>query len=278
MPNEITARDLWLINAYERRELTSDDAYVFTIKLCDNDVDRDGERFTVESLNMLKELFVGGMGIVDHNPKNKNITARILKCDVKQVPTRTTATGECYYYLTARAYVKRSAESEKLISSIESGELNEVSIGCAVSATVCSICGEEIQVCPHKKGHYYNGRLCCGELISPYEAYEWSFVAKPKAAMSEPKSITPEAAIIELNRCKVNGYMPIDWDRRGRAIERANAALRKQIPQKLIVTTSTKRCPSCNKQLTNKGCIHSKYNYCKWCGQALDWGEGKADG
>ena len=33
MPNEITARDLWLINAYERRELTSDDAYVFTIKL-----------------------------------------------------------------------------------------------------------------------------------------------------------------------------------------------------------------------------------------------------
>ena len=94
MPNEITARDLWLINAYERRDLTSDDAYVFTIKLCDNDVDRDGERFTVESLNMLEELFVGGMGIVDHNPKNKNITARILKCDVKQVPTRTTATGE----------------------------------------------------------------------------------------------------------------------------------------------------------------------------------------
>ena len=90
-----------------------------------------------------------------------------------------------------------------------------------------------------------------------------------------PNEITPEAAIIELNRCKVNGYMPIDWDRRGRAIERANAALRKQIPQKLIVTTSTKRCPSCNKQLTNKGCIHSKYNYCKWCGQVLDWSEPK---
>ena len=62
------------------------------------------------------------------------------------------------------------------------------------------------------------------------------------------------------------------------SIELAVDALRKQIPQKLIVTTSTKRCPSCNKQLTNKGCIHSKYNYCKWCGQALDWGEGKADG
>ena len=268
MPNEITARDLWLINAYERRKLTSDDAYVFTIKLCDNDVDRDGERFTVESLNMLKELFVGGMGIVDHNPKNKNITARILKCDVKQVPTRTTATGECYYYLTARAYVKRSAESEKLISSIESGELNEVSIGCAVSATVCSICGEKIQVCPHKKGHYYNGRLCCGELISPYEAYEWSFVAKPKAAMSEPKSITPEAAIIELNRIRTNtGERPPEIDMAIKAINRCF------VKRKPSIQLLDNWCPCC------RGVVYENTDdYCPSCGQALDWGEGKADG
>lgn len=271
MPNEITARDLWLINAYERRELTSDDAYVFTIKLCDNDVDRDGERFTVESLNMLKELFVGGMGIVDHNPKNKNITARILKCDVKQVPTRTTATGECYCYLTARAYVKRSAESEKLILSIESGELNEVSIGCAVSATVCSICGEEIQVCPHKKGHYYNGRLCCGELISPYEAYEWSFVAKPKAAMSEPNSITPEAAIIELNRIRTNtGERPPEIDMAIKAINR-QFVKRKPVANE----EGGVECPFCGESVDYY--IYPD-KYCSNCGQALDWGEGKADG
>lgn len=242
MPNEITARDLWLINAYERRELTSDDAYVFTIKLCDNDVDRDGERFTVESLNILKELFVGGMGIVDHNPKNKNITARILECDVNQTLTRITATGECYYYLTARAYVKRSAESEKLISSIESGELNEVSFGCAVSATVCSICGEEIQVCPHKKGHYYNGRLCCGEL----------------------KSITPEAAIIELNRIRTN------TDERSPEIDMAIRAInrvfvkRKPLPEPRYYGNG--RCPSCHVVFMDKST-----KYCGNCGQALDW-------
>ena len=45
-----------------------------------------------------------------------------------------------------------------------------------------------------------------------------------------PNEITPEATIIELNRCKVNGFMPVDVDRRGRAIERAKAALRKQVP------------------------------------------------
>ena len=48
-----------------------------------------------------------------------------------------------------------------------------------------------------------------------------------------PNNITPEATIIELNRCKVNGFMPVDVDRRGRAIERAKAALRKQVPMKV---------------------------------------------
>jgi hypothetical protein len=32
-------------------------------------------------------------------------------------------------------------------------------------------------------------------------------------------------AIIELNRCKVSGYMPTDWHRRCLAIELAKAAL-----------------------------------------------------
>ena len=84
-----------------------------------------------------------------------------------------------------------------------------------------------------------------------------------------PTELTPREAIIKLNRIRTNtGERPPE-------IDMAIKALRKQIPQKLIVTTSTKRCPSCNKQLTNKGCIHSKYNYCKWCGQALDWSEPK---
>ena len=89
-----------------------------------------------------------------------------------------------------------------------------------------------------------------------------------------PNEITPEAAIIELNRCKVNGYMPIDWDRRGRAIERANAALRKQIPMKVGYDDSMSpgfpavRCGRCTEL------VEKEYSYCPACGQALDWGEG----
>lgn len=51
------------------------------------------------------------------------------------------------------------------------------------------------------------------------------------------------------------------------------SAAKKQIPKKLRETTSTKRCPSCNKQVSNKGNIHRNYRFCRWCGQALDWSE-----
>ena len=42
--------ELELINGYSRRQLTADEVYVLTVALCDNDIDRDYERFTVESL------------------------------------------------------------------------------------------------------------------------------------------------------------------------------------------------------------------------------------
>lgn len=43
-----------------------------------------------------------------------------------------------------------------------------------------------------------------------------------------PNNMTIKEAIIELNRCKVSGYMPTDWHRRCLAIELAKAALERQ--------------------------------------------------
>lgn len=172
-------KELGLINAYTRKPLNADEVYVFTVTLCDNDVDRDGERFTVESLFALEKLFVGKTGIFDHNPTAKNQTARIFWCGVEAVGGKKTATGDDYFRLKARAYMLRCVENEKLIRDIDSGILREVSVGCAVESVKCSVCGEDIAVCSHQKGKVYSGKLCCGELTSPYDAYEFSFVAVP---------------------------------------------------------------------------------------------------
>ena len=66
------------INVHTRKELSKDEVYAFPVILCDNEVDRDNERFSIDSLNVLKEMFVGKTGIFDHNPKGENQTARIF--------------------------------------------------------------------------------------------------------------------------------------------------------------------------------------------------------
>lgn len=173
--------ELELVNSYARREMTEDEVYIFSVVLCDNDVDRDFERFTVESLEKLSELFVGKTGIFDHNPKAQNQSARIISCKVESVAGKKNSLGDDYFRLTARAYMPITDGNRELRAAIDSGITREVSVGCAVEKTVCSICGKEINSgeCPHVKGESYSGKLCYGELLNPYDAYEFSFVAVP---------------------------------------------------------------------------------------------------
>ncbi len=179
-----TEQELNLINGYTRRKLSADEVYVFSVVLCDNDIDRDGERFTVEGLFELEKLFVGKTGVFDHAPSAKNQTARIFACDVEAVSGQKTALGDDYFRLKARAYLPKSEKNADIILALDSGIIKEVSVGCAVEKVVCSICGENSNICPHTKGEKYGSKICCGEMINPYDAYEWSFVAVPSQKMA----------------------------------------------------------------------------------------------
>lgn len=203
----ITDDELKMINVYTRRELSADEVYVFSVVLCDNDIDRDNERFTVESLYALEKMFVGKTGIIDHNPSAKNQTARIFACCVEAVSGMKTKTGDDYFRLKARAYMPKSEGNRDIISAIDSGIIKEVSVGCAVEKTVCSICGEDMERCVHRKGESYGGKICCGELLNPYDAYEWSFVAVPtqqnagvtKSHMKNRKEMTMDKILKNLD-------------------------------------------------------------------------------
>lgn len=175
------AEEMALVNTYSRRELSADEVYLFTVVLCDNDLDRDNERFTVESLFALEKLFVGKTGIIDHDPTARNQKARIISCKVENVEGKTTALGDELFRLTARAYIRRTQANAELIDQIEAGIVKEVSVGCSVGKTVCSICRNDMRspLCNHVKGSEYNGEKCCGELSEPTDAYEFSFVAVP---------------------------------------------------------------------------------------------------
>ena len=104
---QITENDIALINKYARKNLTEDDLYIFPVVLCDNEIDRDNECFSDDSLEKMAELFVGVTGIYDHDPSAKNQVARIYECHVETDPNKKTSYGALYKKLSAKAYITK---------------------------------------------------------------------------------------------------------------------------------------------------------------------------
>lgn len=172
------AADIGLINQYSLKELLPEEVYCFAVLLCDNEVDRDFERFDKAALTALSKLFLGKSGIFDHNWSAKEQVARLYRTEVVKGDSQTKA-GDPYYYLRGYAYMPRTEKNAGLIAEIEAGIKKEVSVGCAIGRTVCSICGVENGKCEHVKGQEYGGKLCFFTLKDPADAYEWSFVSVP---------------------------------------------------------------------------------------------------
>jgi len=170
--------ELGLINAMSRKKLTGEEVYTFAVRLCDNEVDRDGERFPAETLEELAPLFVGKSGIFDHQWSAAGQTARIYRTELVRDESVLTAAGDPLCYLKGYAYMLRTECNRDLIAEIEGGIKKEVSVGCSMGKSVCSICGAA-DGCSHEKGQRYGGKLCFRELREPLDAYEWSFVAVP---------------------------------------------------------------------------------------------------
>lgn len=158
------------VNLQSKTPLTAEEVYVFALRLCDDQVDRDGEKFDGAALPELGRLFVGKPGIVDHNWSAEKQAARIFDTEV--------VTENGVTWLKAWAYIPRKGR-EELIADIESGIRKEVSISCSMGKKECSICGGYLGACGHHSGRSYDGQVCVGILKEPVDAYEFSFVAVP---------------------------------------------------------------------------------------------------
>lgn len=170
-----------LIHRYTRKKFEPQELYTFSVILCDNEIDRDSERFSLEALETLAKLFVGKSGIFDHSMSGKDQTARIYHTQVVTDSTRKTSAGEDYTCVKAKAYMVKTPGCSDMIAQIDAGIKKEVSVGCAVAGAKCSICGMDIKEdgCKHIKGRLYENKLCHTVLCEPTDAYEWSFVAVP---------------------------------------------------------------------------------------------------
>ena len=197
--HEVTEDDLKAINKYALTPLTAEEVFTFRAVLCDNEMDRQFERFNLKALQDMQKLFLGKTVIKDHIRTADNQVARIYATELEQ-GTKTTASGELYTRLLAKCYMVKTASNADLIAEIKGGIKKEGSVGFAASSIICSICGLDNakSYCRHFRGRSYEKEggkqeVCTFTLAGVKDAHEFSLVAVPaQKAAGACKSYTGE--------------------------------------------------------------------------------------
>ena len=172
---ELNEEELALINQQTLRPLGAGEVFTFRLAACDNQVDRDFERFTEATLEELAQKYVGRPVLRDHNWSAAAQTARVYAGSVEP------GDEEGVRRLVLRCYMPRSEQTAPTIAAFVSGILRECSVGLAVERGLCSICGanQRETLCKHSPGREYDGQVCHMDLDGAADAYEVSMVAVP---------------------------------------------------------------------------------------------------
>jgi len=181
---EVTPEELKAINKYTIEPLTADEVFTFSAVLCDNEIDRDHEHFTLKALQQLKKMFVGRTVIKDHAYMADNQIARIYGTELV-TSEKILSSGEPYTQLKAHCYMVRTDSNKDLITEIKAGIKKEGSVGFALSSYICSICGTDNakNYCRHWPGRSYEKEggkeVCTFKMAEVKDAYEFSLVPVP---------------------------------------------------------------------------------------------------
>lgn len=218
MPAKASEGDLAEINALALEPLTAEQVFTFKVNACDDQVDRDFEQFTPDTLRQLAKLYVGKTVIFDHEWSAEHQTARIYSASVKQ--------EDGIHRLQMCCYMLQNEKTQPTIDAIRGGILREVSVGCSIAKRTCSICGGDYCRCGHQRGEKYGGALCSVLLEDAVDAYELSFVAVP----AQRSAGVTKGASVQLLRTDAQ----LEAEQADREQHRKRAKARLQMYQKFI--------------------------------------------
>lgn len=204
-----TVEELTHIQKYLRNPVQASDIFVFNIRLCDNKVDRDYERFTISAIRKLETLYVGRSGIITVG--NSTSYPRIFETwtNINKDIEVVAGDHENLCELWGKAFLLRSWNNSDAIAAIQSKRFNRVSVSCSIRQAVCSICGRES--CKHKKGFFYCGREANVLLLDPQDVYEWTIL--------ESENKRPLKAKVRKMKASKNKYACVDRENKDSRLE-----------------------------------------------------------
>jgi hypothetical protein len=175
-----------LKDKYMPGEIEKDKIFVYSVKACDNKIDRSGEMFSNEALEDIAKLMVGKPTLDNHERDVEGQKSIIYKAEVVKDDTQKNDFNEPYEYVVAYCYMLNNERNKFLIDDILGGIRKGASVGCHTIKAYCNICGKDLTTgeCVHNQGQEYldmHGvkKTCVVVLDRIDDFYELSFVAVP---------------------------------------------------------------------------------------------------
>jgi len=165
----LTEERLGKIRRYALEELGPEDVYVRWAAVCNDQLDRDYERFSREVLEGFARTLPGKALLVGHQHQSAP-EGRFFEAWLEEREGRTD--------LVAGFYIVKTQQNEHLRRQIDGGVFKYVSVGFTCEDLVCDLCGKSLRgpECPHIPGRRYDGQLCTATWRGEAEAAEGSIV------------------------------------------------------------------------------------------------------
>lgn len=142
------------VNKFTLRPLSRDEFAVFTLDLCNNQVDAHYSRFPQEELEAINGMVPGRPFMERHDTRGTLPRGTFFRSRLHREPDHD------YVSVRPDVYVLWTEENEDLIANIEGGVYRATSIGFSFLHPECSICHEDIRTCDHIPGRTYGEDMC----------------------------------------------------------------------------------------------------------------------
>ncbi len=157
------------INRFALRPLDTTEVAVFTMDLCNNQVDKHFSRFPEEELERINRLTPGRPLMERHDLRGSLPRGTFFRSRLHNEHERVSVRPE--------VYVLRASDNEEFILNIEGGVYRETSIGFSFRTPECAVCGKDLRRCDHIPGRRYGDTRCHFIMREVLEVIEGSVVS-----------------------------------------------------------------------------------------------------